>query len=498
MPDEKKQLGRILLRQKLITQQDLDEALDEQRRGPPMPLASRLTEAGKVSELDAVRALSEQLGVPGVDLSQVAILVEHLVIPREIAEAHKILPLLVKDDRIFLAMASPTDKKVIDEIEFVTGKKAYPYVALAGTLLRTTQAAYDAKSQGETYYLGDKVTPATLARLGLSTRAAASRAGQPSLAGPRAPSLPPEPAPVVDDATRRAAASVELSVSELGNLADDVSSITQLPDELRDRATAATPSTGVGKLVLVVDDEEAIRKLIRRILVEKGHRVIEADRGLLALRLVKEHTPDLIILDAMLPELHGFDIARRIKGSARYGHVPIIMISAIYRGWRIAEDLKSAYGIDEYLEKPFKLQALIAAVTRALAQDDKQPDEPHRTSADADDALREGIGAYRTGNMDAAIAHLRRGVGIDPLAYRLRYHLALLYGKRGQLYEAIGELEQAIELNPKQLPALKNLAVLYEKAGFRHKAVEMWERCVNVAPDADTKAQIKQHLLGLL
>jgi len=501
MSDDKKQLGRILLRQKLITQQDLDEALAEQRQSPAKPLASRLTESGKISEVDALRALSEQLGVPGVDLSQVAILLEHLVIPREISEAHKILPLLVKDDRIFLAMASPTDRKVIDEIEFVTGKKVYPYVALTGPLQKTTQEAYDAKGQGETYYLGPKVTPETLAKLGLSSRQQAMSQREPSLRPPSAPSSPPEPPPVMDEATKRAAADVELSTAELGNLSDDISSITRLPDELRTRAIAAAAPASAqtsGKLVLVVDDEEEIRKLVKRILTEKGHRVIEADRGLLALRLVKDHQPDLIILDAMLPELHGFDIARRIKGSAKYGHVPIVMISAVYRGWRIAEDLKSAYGIEEYLEKPFKLQALLAAVGRALGREKKHTDDAHAMSTDADQALQEGIAAYKAGNVDVAVEHLKRGIGIDPLAYRLRYHLALLYGKKGMVYEAIQELEQAIELNPKHFPALKNLAVLYEKAGFRHKAVEMWERCVNVAPDADTKAQIKQHLLGLL
>lgn len=496
MSEEKKQLGKILLRQKLITQKDLDDALADQKRAPQQPLASRLTEAGKISEVDALRALSEQLGVPGVDLSQVAILLEHLVIPREISEAHKILPLLVKDDRIFLAMASPTDKKVIDEIEFVTGKKVYPYVALTGPLLKATQDAYDAKTQNETYYLGPKVTPETLARLGLTSRREAAPRPQ-SLAPPRAPSSPPEPPPVVDDATRRASTEIDISTAELGNLSDDLSSISQLPPELRKRAMDAAPAPGAGKLVLVVDDEEEIRKLVKRLLTDKGHRVIEADRGLLALRLVKEHQPDLIILDAMLPELHGFDIARRIKGSAKYGHVPIIMISAVYRGWRIAEDLKSAYGIEEFLEKPFKLQSLLAAVGRALTHTKKHEDA-HATSADADEALNQGIAAYKAGNVEVAIDHLRRGIGIDPLAYRLRYHLALLYGKKGMVYEAIQELEQAIELNPKHFPALKNLAVLYEKAGFRHKAVEMWERCVNVAPDADTRAQIKQHLLGLL
>jgi PleD family two-component response regulator len=140
-----------------------------------------------------------------------------------------------------------------------------------------------------------------------------------------------------------ASAAAEVSTGEFGELGDEVSSISSLPDDLRQRAAQAADSvaSGAGKLVLIVDDEEEIRKMVKRLLTPHGYRVIEADRGLLALRLVKDHTPDLIVLDAMLPELHGFDIARRIKGSAKYGRIPVVMISAVYRGWRIAEDLKS-------------------------------------------------------------------------------------------------------------------------------------------------------------
>jgi DNA-binding response OmpR family regulator len=488
MAEEKKQLGRILLRQKLIAQRDLDDALAQQQQEPgtSKPLASRLVESGKVSEIDALRALSEQLGVPGVDLSQVAILLDHLVIPREIAQAHKILPLLVKDDRLFLAMASPTDRKVIDEIEFVTGKKVYPYIALASPLANVTDEAYDAKARGEQYYLGPRVSQETLQRLGLT----GDRDASGPIAGP--PPMPQEPPPVVDEPMRRASEEVDISIADFGNTSSDLSSVAPLSGELKSKAPP-----GTGKLVLVVDDEAEIRKMLTRLLSEKGYRVIEADRGLRALRMVKEHVPDLIILDAMLPELHGFDIARRIKGSAKYGQIPIIMVSAIYRGWRIAEDLKSSYGIADYLEKPFKMHALLAAVGRALDKGRKS-EHPQAMSVEAEQALSEGIAAYKAGNVDAAIEHLKRGIGIDPLAYRLRFHLALLYGKKGLIYEGIQELEHAIELNPKHFPALKNLAVLYEKAGFKHKAVEMWERCVNVAPDADTKAQIKQHLVGLL
>jgi len=66
------------------------------------------------------------------------------------------------------------------------------------------------------------------------------------------------------------------------------------------------------------------------------------------------------------------------------------------------------------------------------------------------------------------------------------------------VFDGIGQLEIAIELNPKHFPALKNLALLYERAGFKNRAVEMWERAVHAAPDAVSKAQVKERLLALL
>jgi DNA-binding response OmpR family regulator len=500
--DDKKPLGRILIKQKLVSEQQIASALREQNKAPgtgpvQRPLASQLTDAGVIQEVDALRALSEQHGVPGIDLGQIAILLEHLAeVPREMCEAHQILPVLQRGDRIFLAMANPKDKRVIDELEFVTGKKVYPYIALTTALSRAITSAYDAKSQGDTYYLGPRVPKETLAHLGIATKEEARR-----MPSDRAPAME-SPEPVVDRAMKESSDETDFSTLDFGNVSAEISTVSALPEELR-KAPSTIPRATGGKVILIVDDEEDIRKLLKRVFIEKGHRVIEADRGLLALRMVKEHMPDLLILDAMLPELHGFDIARRLRGSEKYGNIPIIMISAVYRGWRVAEDLKASYGIHDYLEKPFRIADVMNAAMRALSKAAPQPTkavdrDPEALSADAERALNDGIAAYKIGEIDKAIELLKAGTHIDPLAYRLHFHLALLYGKKGLIFDGIGELERAIELNPKHFPALKNLAVLYEKAGFKHRAVEMWERCVHASPDAETRTQIKEHLMRLL
>jgi DNA-binding response OmpR family regulator len=513
MTEEKKQIGRILLKRKLISQAELDRQLEDQKAAHDgVPLASRIAQSGAVAETDVLRALSEQLGVPGIDLNQIAIAIEHLeLVPREVAESSRILPVLARDDRLFLAMANPRDKRAIDEVEFVTGRRVYPYVAITSTLERAIAAAYDAKDAGATHYAGPSAPAEAIARLGADrANIAAGNPGnvdshmQASGATRREHDsvAPGAPSVVVDQQIEDAAAEASISTSDLELLGEEVSQVKMLSDELRVAAgmAPATGSSGGGKKILVVDDDEDIRKLVTRLLAGKGHQIIEADRGLVALRLVKEQTPDLILLDAMLPELHGFDIAKRIKGSDKYGAIPILMMSAEYRGWRIAADLKANYGIEDYIEKPFRIAEMLAKVTRLLERDPGAAPacDPEEINRNAARHLEDGITAYKAGDIAGAIDLLRKGIAVDPLAYRLRYHLALIYGKQGQIYDGISELERAVDLNPKHFPALKNLAVLYEKAGFRHKAVEMWERCVHVSPDAETRESIKAHLVKLL
>jgi DNA-binding response OmpR family regulator len=286
------------------------------------------------------------------------------------------------------------------------------------------------------------------------------------------------------------AAVDEVNDADFGSIDRELSVMAELPHDMVGKEDGR-------RVVLVVDDEPEIRKMVRRVLEDRGFRVVEAARGHQALAMLKERPPDLVILDAMLPEVHGFEIAKRMKGSARYGAIPIVMISAVYRGWRFAEDVRQSYGVDAYLEKPFKMADFVAAVDAALTQ--RQPvADVEKISAQAERRLASGIEAYQRGDMEAAVEHLKEGTRIDPLAYRLHFHLGLLYGKQGHIYEAISELQTALDINRNHFPALKNLAVLYQKAGFRNKAIETWERALRVAPDDPTRQSIKEHLVGLL
>lgn len=156
--DSKRQLGKILLQRKAVSARDLKSALTEQKRSlTPAPLASQLVDHGRVQEDAALLALSEQNGVPAVDLCQSVITLAHLdVMPRAAAETLRVLPLSVDGQELVLAMADPKDARAIDEVEFATGKTVRPRVALHTSLVAAIAAAYDARARGERHYRGPK------------------------------------------------------------------------------------------------------------------------------------------------------------------------------------------------------------------------------------------------------------------------------------------------------------------------------------------------------
>jgi DNA-binding response OmpR family regulator len=261
------------------------------------------------------------------------------------------------------------------------------------------------------------------------------------------------------------------------------------------RPSQEQPSTRSpnGYHVLVVEDDADIAQLMRRLLEAEGYRVTLAADGEAGLAQLKQVAPDLLLLDAMLPKLHGFEIVQRVRSSRRFSSLPIVVVSAVHRGWRYAEDLRNLSGVHHYLEKPFDSRRLLRAVADAL-----KPGAEPQIAAQAAQLLRRGIEAYKAGDLDAAQSHLEQGLSVDPHAFQLHFQLGLLHGKRGKLFDAIGSLNHAVELNPGYFAGVKNLALLYQKTGFRSKSTEMWERALALAPDAETKESIREQLRRLI
>jgi two-component system alkaline phosphatase synthesis response regulator PhoP len=118
---------------------------------------------------------------------------------------------------------------------------------------------------------------------------------------------------------------------------------------------------GARDLILVVDDDAKIVELMRVYLERAGFDVIGAADGLTALRCIRERTPQLVVLDLMLPELDGIEVTREVR---RFSDVPILMLTA--RG-ALRERIQGlGEGADDYLAKPFAPSEVVARIRAIL------------------------------------------------------------------------------------------------------------------------------------
>ena len=116
--------------------------------------------------------------------------------------------------------------------------------------------------------------------------------------------------------------------------------------------------------ILVVDDEEDILELLKYNLSREGYQVFCTTSGEKTLTLVKTETPDLIVLDLMLPGMDGLEVARRLKDNPHTKNVPIVMLTAKGEEADIVTGLE--LGADDYVTKPFSPRILLARVRAVL------------------------------------------------------------------------------------------------------------------------------------
>jgi DNA-binding response OmpR family regulator len=114
--------------------------------------------------------------------------------------------------------------------------------------------------------------------------------------------------------------------------------------------------------LLIVDDEEGVRSLVRMTLESDQYEILEARRGDDALRLVREHMPDLVLLDVMLPDISGVEVCRTLKADDRTKPVTILMLTARAQNADL-EEAEDA-GANGYFTKPFSPVALLKRVDK--------------------------------------------------------------------------------------------------------------------------------------
>jgi two-component system alkaline phosphatase synthesis response regulator PhoP/two-component system response regulator VicR len=139
----------------------------------------------------------------------------------------------------------------------------------------------------------------------------------------------------------------------------------------------------MSKRILAVDDEKHILRLVQINLEKAGYEVVTASNGREALEKVREATPNLIVMDVMMPEMDGFEALKKLKSDPATTKIPVIMLTAkaqdadVFHGWQSGADL--------YLTKPFNPMELLTFVKRIFeSQQDARDDKVYQVDDEAD------------------------------------------------------------------------------------------------------------------
>ncbi|MBW2077774.1 MAG: response regulator [Deltaproteobacteria bacterium] len=120
-------------------------------------------------------------------------------------------------------------------------------------------------------------------------------------------------------------------------------------------------------LILSIDDDQDMLRLIQRFLAKSGYNVITADSGLKGLKIVSKAKPNLILLDVMMPEIDGYDVCSRLQKNSETAYIPVIFVTALGE----EQDKARAFSVGavDYLVKPIQKDILIHKVHKHLKTD---------------------------------------------------------------------------------------------------------------------------------
>jgi CheY-like chemotaxis protein len=476
-----------LVRAGLLPPQAAARALAAAHDGDVASAALRL---GLAQEAVLARALADLHGCPAVDFSKSVVPVANLdVVAPAFCRERRVLPVSVSRSELVLAMADPDDHALADEVRFVTGRSVLRYVAVPAAVERTLEALQRERARGARTWRGA-----------------------------HAPALPdPEAAWVgVVHGERRAEAGIDLPEAtgsmELVGLADNVAATPfSAPSPARRERAAPPPAPrgtgggeptvrleglGAGKLALVADAAPEPREEAAALLGRIGCAVLQAANGRAALELTREARPDLVLCDAMLPMMPGFEVCRAVKGDPVLRPTAVVLASAVHRGV-VPADVKAAFGADAFLEKPYRQDEVLRTAKLLFLGSAADPAEA-AARAEAQLAWREGARLLAAGRVDEATAALRDAAAKDDLSAEAHYYLGLSLARQGLLFEAAAAFSRAAELRPDVDAAHQVLAQVYEQLGFKTSARQALARAIETCADERRRGDLQVRLMQLL
>jgi CheY-like chemotaxis protein len=248
--------------------------------------------------------------------------------------------------------------------------------------------------------------------------------------------------------------------------------------------------------VLVADASGEAREELAEMLGKFGCTILQAANGRAALSITREARPDMVVLEAMLPMLQGFDVCRAIKGDPVLRPTRVVLTSAVHRG-TVAADAQQAFGADAFLEKPLRREEVTRIAKVLLLGPAGDPADAGRR-ADGLRAWRAGATALRDGKLEEAIGLLREACVHDELSAEAHYYLGHALAGQGMLFEAAAAYARSVELRPDVDAAHQYLAQTWEQLGFKKSAREAWARAIETCTDEPRKKAMQARLLKLL
>lgn len=171
--------------------------------------------------------------------------------------------------------------------------------------------------------------------------------------------------------------------------------------------------------VLLVDDDDMLRKMMTTLLSKQGFDVLPAESGKTALEKLKTARPDVILLDVMMPDMDGFDVCRQVRADTAISHIPIIMLTALDSVENKVKGFEA--GADDYISKPCDTLELVARINALLRR--SEATNPQAKSREPAQTI--------------AVFSLRGGSGVSTISVNLAASLAQLWGMQVALVDMV-------------------------------------------------------------
>jgi DNA-binding response OmpR family regulator len=233
------------------------------------------------------------------------------------------------------------------------------------------------------------------------------------------------------------------------------------------------PATKLDLTVLVVDDHPSMRKAVRRILSAMGLiQVIECFDGDSALKITRERSVDLMILDLYMNGVSGFDVLERIKKSDVARDLPVIVVTGESGKDEIVKVVGA--GAEDYLVKPFQANELERKVTKVINR--------FHAPTPFMNKLQCGERLYAAGQFEKALANFENALQIEPLSASAALGRALTLNKLGQSAEALKTLSLSLRSNPNYHRSYGAAADILLEQGRTAEAIVAMERELTIHP----------------